>query len=136
MRREKWEILTKKPFRWQDIVLLCAFVCMLILPYVFFSREPGATVEIFCENRHIASYPLHEDRDVPFENNGIRNLIRIRDGSVYVAEADCPDKLCARMRAISKENESIVCVPSGLKVEVRGMKNDLDGVTSREEVRP
>lgn len=73
---------------------------------------------------------------MPFENNGIRNLIRIRDGSVYVAEADCPDKLCLRMRAISKENESIVCVPSGLKVEVRGVKNDLDGVTSREEVRP
>ena len=134
MKREKWRLLTKKVFRWQDAILLCAFVLMLLLPYVFWNRREGATVLLFCENRQIASYSLSEDRRIPYEHNGFRNLVVIEGGTVRVVEADCPDKVCMNRGAISKESETIVCLPSGLRVEIRGAQGDFDGVTSRREV--
>lgn len=132
MSGEKWEILTKKPFKRWDLLLVLACVLMLILPYVLMRRPEGAEVRIFCENRHIASFSLSEDREYLYEHNGIRNLIRIQSGQVRVADADCPDQSCRRMGEISRAGEVILCVPSGLKIEIFGGDSDIDGFTRQE----
>ena len=33
-------------------------------------------------------------------------------------EADCPDQICVRHKAISKSGESIVCLPHKVVVEI------------------
>ena len=43
-------------------------------------------------------------------------------------EADCPDKLCVHQKAISAENESIVCLPNRVVVTVTNSKKEgMDG---------
>ena len=34
-------------------------------------------------------------------------------------EADCPDQLCVHQKAISKDRETIVCLPNKVVVEVK-----------------
>lgn len=46
----------------------------------------------------------------------------IRDGKADMKEADCPDKLCVHQKAISAENESIVCLPDRVVVTVTNSK--------------
>ena len=47
----------------------------------------------------------------------------VRDGKVFVPEADCPDKLCGKSE-ISKSGSSIVCLPNHLSVIIEGGKKD------------
>jgi len=52
----------------------------------------------------------------------------IRDGKADMKEADCPDKLCVHQKAISAENESIVCLPNRVVVTVTNSKKEgMDG---------
>lgn len=46
------------------------------------------------------------------------NLIEVKDESIRMLEADCPDKLCVWSGAISQVNETIVCLPHRLIVEI------------------
>lgn len=46
------------------------------------------------------------------------NLLEVKDGAIRMLEADCPDKLCVWSGAISKVNETIVCLPHRLIVEI------------------
>jgi len=46
-----------------------------------------------------------------------------------VTDADCPDRLCVKQRAISKQGETIVCLPHRLIVKIEGGDApDVDGV--------
>ena len=47
-----------------------------------------------------------------------KNILVIKNGSAYVSEADCPDKICTAHRAISKTGESIVCLPHKLVLTI------------------
>jgi hypothetical protein len=47
-----------------------------------------------------------------------------------MTEADCPDKLCVQEKAVSKNGETIVCLPHRVVVEITSEEeNEIDGVT-------
>lgn len=131
MKREYLDNLTKKPLKWGDLVLILTFALLLILPLVLVHRPAGAVVEIYRNQTLVASLPLDADTDFTYRNNGVTNVIRIRGGEAFVLSADCPDKLCTRFAPISRQNETILCVPSGLRVVIAGgSAGDVDGETS------
>ena len=48
-----------------------------------------------------------------------------------MTSADCPDHLCVKQKAISKEGESIICLPNKVIVEVDSAVNsEIDAVTN------
>ena len=47
-----------------------------------------------------------------------RNLVREEDGTVMVAQADCPDKICVHTGPISQEGEVIACLPHGVIIYI------------------
>ncbi len=75
-------------------------------------------------------YSLQEDREITVALENGTNLLIIRDGQVWMEEADCPDRLCVRQGAVSRVGESIICLPHELVVTVEGEETDdgLDGV--------
>lgn len=56
----------------------------------------------------------------------------IRKGGVAdMTSADCPDHLCVKQKAISKEGESIICLPNKVVVTVKSdTKSDIDSIPS------
>ncbi len=46
------------------------------------------------------------------------NVLRIENGTVTMAQASCPDQLCVHQKAISRNRESIICLPNQVVVEV------------------
>lgn len=74
-------------------------------------------------------YSLDEDREI--EINGGKNHLVIKDGKADMTAADCPDQLCVRQKAVSKNGESIICLPNRVVAEVESSKNsEWDAVTN------
>ena len=60
----------------------------------------------------------------------VTNTLVIKGGVADMTSADCPDHLCVKQKAISKEGESIICLPNKVVVTVKsGMKSDIDSIS-------
>ena len=83
------------------------------------ARKTGAWAVVTRNGREIARYALSEDREETFtDGEGGFNRIVIRDGAVWVEEANCKNRICVRHAAIRRDGEIIVCRPHRLTVEV------------------
>ena len=106
------------------LVLLIAvgtvFGVSLVLVLLGMRPAERRMVEITQDNAVIARFDLNTAEnqtlrvDAP---DGGYNLIEIKDGEIFMAEADCPDQTCVKMGALRAENLPIVCLPH--KVVIR-----------------
>ena len=75
------------------------------------------------------TYRLSEEQTI--EINGGTNILQIKEGKADMTEADCPDKLCVHQKAISKDGESIICLPNQVVVEIESSESsEYDAVTN------
>lgn len=113
-------------------ILLTAFLFWLIpLLLNSINRKSPAAVSVYQDGQLLASYPLTDDltEAIPWEENGY-NLLLIENGAASVTDATCPDQLCMRQRAISKNGESIICLPHRLVLQIEGEEEgEMDAVT-------
>ncbi len=75
------------------------------------------------------TYRYPADREITLEvaSGNYRYLIEIKDESVRVRKADCPDRLCVRSGAAGNPGERIICLPGKLVISVEG-DSSLDAV--------
>ena len=89
--------------------------------------ENGKVV-ITIDGKVYGEYPLQEERTVDIEG---KNVLVISDGKADMTEADCPDQICVHQHAISKNGESIICLPNKVVVSVSSsQESELDAVTN------
>ena len=62
-------------------------------------------------------YRLEQDQEIDVND---KNKVLIKDGKVRMEDADCPDQICVNHRAISRDGESIICLPNQTVVTIRG----------------
>ena len=72
-------------------------------------------------------YALDEDRTVTI-GAADYNVLEISGGRAAVVEANCADHTCVRAGWISREGETIVCLPHRLVVRIQGASSGLDTV--------
>lgn len=105
------------------IVLVCAG---LLLFRVFTPKEEGARVVVTAKGEEYGVYSLSEDTTVQIGNT---NRLVIKNGTVKMEEADCPDQICVRHKKISRSGESIICLPNEVVVTIEGgQSSGVDGV--------
>ena len=96
-------------------VLVIALAFYLINRFVI--QSSGASVTVTVDGDVYGTYSLAEAQEIDI--NGTNHL-SIHDGEADMTDADCPDKLCVHQRAISRDRETIVCLPNRVVVEVTG----------------
>lgn len=111
--------LTKK-----DIILIVVIVLVALLSFGMHELVGGkgagcVTVKVAGEITGV--YSLAEDKEISI--NGGTNLLKIHNGSADMIEADCPDKLCVNQKKISKNGESIICLPNKVVVTIDSNEN-------------
>lgn len=107
-----------------DVVFIAVLLLMvsLIGAAFFFLRGEGDTVTVSVDGKHYGTYPLHTDLTLSIrtgEDGEEENLLVIRDGTARVESATCPDGICAAHKPISREGESIVCLPHRVVITVQ-----------------
>lgn len=97
------------------IVIACVLVVILISCIFIFSGKTGTEVVISKNNSIVFEGKLNENKVVDLESN----IIKIENGKVFVESADCANQICVNHKPISKEKESIVCLPNKVLVEIK-----------------
>lgn len=107
----------KKTDFWLIAVVLMAAAVIFLLTQNFSLRGDFVTVTL--NGKIIGSYPLAEPVEIELsDEKGGYNRLVIAGGAAYIEDADCPDKLCVRQRAVCSNGESIICLPHKIAVTV------------------
>lgn len=108
------------------IVLIIAALGLLF--YINLGKQTAGTITVTVNGKVQGTYSLKKDQEILI---GETNRLIIIDGKADMIEADCPDQICVDHKAISKNKESIVCLPNKVIVEVVGGEEaSLDAVTN------
>lgn len=59
-----------------------------------------------------------ESETLLFEDDRGRNLVEIDGSRIRMADADCPDRICAHAGWIERPGQIIACVPHGLTITI------------------
>lgn len=101
-----------------DLILAGAVlaVAAVILAYQFFRQDSGEhLVEISVDGEHFDTYNLTDEQTIEIDDT---NRVVIEDGAARMEWADCPDQLCVNHRAVSKNGESIICLPNQVVITI------------------
>ena len=106
-----------------DIIFIAAILAVVAIAAValLLLRGEGSTVTVEVDRQIIGTYSLAIDRvvDIPTDDGEMNRLV-IRDGKAFMESATCPDGVCVSHRPISREGETIVCLPHKVVVTVIG----------------
>ena len=103
-----------------DFILIATILTAAILLFaaLHFLPQRGAAVQIEVNQKVTATLPLNTDTEYKIKTENGTNTLVIRDGKAQMREADCPDKICVHHRPVSKNGESIICLPHKVIVTV------------------
>lgn len=114
------------------LILLILMVAVLAVGWQYLKGKQGEQAVVTVDGILYGSYSLEQDRQIQIESDdgANRNVLRISDGTAWMEEADCPDKICVEHKPIHRVGESIVCLPHKVVVEIKNS----DGVSKDSEV--
>ena len=110
-----------------DLIFILSLLTILIILGVFFYlfRGEGSTVCVEIDGKLFDSFSISENREVKLgtpdaDGDGEEelNILVIENGRAYMKSATCPDGICVAHRPISRDGESIVCLPHKIVVFV------------------
>ena len=114
-----------------DLILIVAILLVagsIYLCNTIFSKKGNEYVVVSVDGKEYGKYKLDTEQKISINNT---NTLVIKNGKVDMIEADCPDKLCVHQKPISMDNESIICLPNKVVVEiVSETKNTIDSVAN------
>ena len=112
-------IVKKRRIR-NDIIFIAALVLISGLTglcfYLFRGDADVASVTV--DGKPYGEFSLSENRTVEIVSENGRNVLVIKDGEARVESASCPDGICSAHKPISRDGESIVCLPNKVVITV------------------
>lgn len=104
----------------KDMIMIAAILAVALALWggMFLMRKDDyGSIRITVNGQEYGTYSLAEDQVIAI---GDTNVCEIKDGKVKMTEADCPDHLCIRQKAVGSSGGTIVCLPN--KVVIEGVK--------------
>lgn len=104
-----------------DLIVIIALLLIAVISYILIGNiynTKGNYAEISVDGKVVKTLSLDKDisYDIPLKEH--KNTVEIKNGQVFMSEADCPDKLCIKQGTISKNGQSIICLPHKIVVRV------------------
>lgn len=111
------EVSTMRKNDWILLGSVLAVATVFLIFQAVIPEKKDKIVEITVDGVLFGMYDLSEEQTIDIEGT---NFLTIQDGKAQMSKADCPDKICVRHKAISKDGESIICLPNKVVVSIRG----------------
>ena len=106
------------------ILLIVIVAGTVALGSSMFGNKAGTYVRVMIDGELYGEYSLQENQTIEIRETTGYNRLVIDQNSVKMLEADCPDQYCVKHAAITGTNETIVCLPHKLTVEIVGDMTD------------
>ena len=108
------------------VILVLAGIGFLI--YTDLGRQAAGIVKVTVDGELFGTYSLKKEQEIKIKDT---NYLMIKDGQAHMMEADCPDQVCVEHISISKNKETIVCLPNKVIVEIVGGEDvEIDAVAN------
>ena len=106
----------------KDILLLSFLILagLMVAIFTYKGEAVGKETVVTIDSREYGTYPLDQDIsvEIPGYHGGV-NILTIKNKTVSITDADCPDKLCVKTGSIKSINETIICLPHRVVVRIR-----------------
>ena len=108
--------------------ILIGIILVLGIAFIVFmnlTKKEGSRVVITVNGEVYDTLSLLEDTTYTVEGkDGSYNTFVIKDGFVDMLEASCPDEVCVKHKKIHYNNETIVCLPNKVVLEVKDSEDN------------
>ena len=106
-----------------DLILVGAILSLSLIGFFIFklTMKDGNLVSVSINGDEKYKYSITDNLETDIitgDDDENTNTLVIKDGEVYIKNANCPDKICVGHRPISKDGETIVCLPHKVVVSV------------------
>ena len=119
----------RKPTLWDGVVALCVLALAGATLFAFPKGEVGGTAVITVDGREQLRLELSQPGVYPIDADYPMTLV-VEEQRIRVEESQCPGRDCLHTGAISRQGETIVCLPNRLVISVLGTgHNHVDAVT-------
>ncbi len=110
----------------KDILIILLLILISLGIYLFNSKfsEKGNEAEVMVDGKLFGRYTLDENGKYEIYNGDSYNILVIKDGTAKISEASCKNQICVNHNAISKNNESIICIPNKIVVKIISENDD------------
>lgn len=112
-----------------DYILIGIILLVAGVLFLLFGRnlnKDAGVVQITVDGKVRGEYRLSSDQEIDIDGT---NKLIIKDGKADMVWADCPDKVCVNQNPISKNGESLVCLPNKVMVTVESDDgNEVDAI--------
>ena len=105
---------------WLILFAALALICVLLIP-VLFRKTLCTRAEVWSEGKRIAILDLSKPQSFTVETERGTNVVTVRDGTVCVSEASCPDQICVRRGGCSG-GAPVICLPN--RLVIRFLRSD------------
>ncbi len=108
--------------------LLISLILLLLLAgivgaVICLSLKGSGVIHIYSEGKLVRTVDLSVGGEYSFTITNSRNntnTVTIKDGTISVTDADCPDKVCVNTAPIGDDIHPIICVPNQLIISPEG----------------
>jgi len=112
---------------WFLVVGILFLASILYVSGITSRKKEAEMLIVKVSGKVFGEYPLSENKSIIINNT---NICTIENGEVAMLEATCPDQHCVHQRKISKNRESIICLPNKVVLEIRSQEEaQLDAVS-------
>lgn len=107
------------------LIISVSWIIILLL-----NKTQGDRVVVRINNSIVYTCPLNEDSEYSIENGNDYNMLVVRNGKATITDANCPGLDCVKSMGISKDGESIICIPHSLIVTIESdSENNIDFIS-------
>ena len=100
------------------IAVIAAVAAVLYVSGIFSPKDEGTTAVVYIDKEEYARLPLDEDNSITVETDEGYNVIEVKDGYADCTDANCRDGLCVDQKKISRKDETIICLPHKVIIEI------------------
>ena len=115
----------------KELLIIVILLMIALISFLFFRISgQGAVVEITIAQKLYGTYDLKVDQEILISDNEGNLLLDcvIKDGTIKVFSANCPDKICIDEGSIKLAGQTIVCLPNQVVIKIIGDDAEIDGV--------
>lgn len=108
-----------------DIIAIICVAVIVIISYItvnLLRNDEADTVVIYVDGKIEKKLDLNKNQEYKVNVDNGYNIIRIKDKKAKIKESDCSNQTCVNTGTISKDGQTLICLPH--KVEVTIVSDD------------
>lgn len=106
--------------KYDTIAIICVAV-IVIISYItvnLLRNDEADTVVIYVDGKIEKKLDLNKNQEYKVDVDNGYNIVRIKDKKVRIKESDCGNQTCVNMGTISKDGQTLICLPHKVEVTI------------------